>query len=176
MTTAKEIMTTKVVVVQPHESLRDAAEKMHKEHVSGLPVADQDHHVYGIVTEADIMRFLYPFPAAAEGKRSAATGERQNRGLVRWFLESADYEKNAETYRKMQSTPVSELMTKTVVSGSPDDGIGHLVRLMQERQINRVPILDNGRLVGIVARSDVVRLASGGAKKKQTLIPEAGYR
>lgn len=169
-------MTTKVVTIQPHETVHDAAEKMHREHVSGLPVVDQDLHVLGIVTEADIMRFLYPFPQRDESSRASTSGERQNRGLVRWFLESADYEKTSETYRKMGSTAVMEVMTKTVVTGEPEDGIGHLVRLMQERQINRVPIVAAGRLAGIVARSDVVRLASGSPKRKHAVIPEAGYR
>jgi CBS domain-containing protein len=149
---------------------------MHERHVSGLPVVDNDSHIYGMITEADIMRYLYPFPVGEGAPKRASSGERQNRGIVRWFLESADYESSSEAYQKVKTTAVSEVMTKDVHAASPGDGLGHVVRLMQEKGVNRIPIVEKGRLVGIVARSDVVRMAAGGPQKKPAPAPAAGYR
>jgi CBS domain-containing protein len=146
--TAKDVMTTSVHAVRPHQTLREAVELMAAQHVSGLPVVDADGKVLGMVTEADLID---------EHKREAAIPRTALFGL--YPIPDAATIAAYEGGMKLQ---VQEVMSKPAVTASEETSLHELADLMVRRHINRVPIVRGERLVGIVSRADLVRsLAKG---------------
>jgi CBS domain-containing protein len=136
----QEIMTADVIAVGPDASVHDAARLMSDHGVSGLPVVDDDGYVIGIVTEGDLIL------------RQAAPRARH---WWRWFF--ADPEKLAREYQKASGTTVGEVMTRVVVSIPPALGIEAAARILHDRGLRRLPVVLDGRLVGILSRADLVK-------------------
>ena len=137
-----EIMTSPVVGIQPSASIADAAKLMIGSRISGLPVVTSDKRLVGIVTEGDFLR-----------RAELGTTRKRSRWLE--FFVSAG--KKAEEYVQFHGRRVEEVMTPKPVTISADASLEELVDVMNSRKIKRVPVVDNGRLVGIVARSDLMR-------------------
>lgn len=140
-----DIMTTEVVVAAPEMPVAEVARLMVAHGISGLPVVDGDRLV-GLITELDViarhaepdMPSVFPFFGA-------------------WFrFGTHEYE---EEMRRVLATTATELMSTTVYSIREDATIEELAELMYEREVNPVPVLSQqGRLIGIVSRSDLIRL------------------
>lgn len=147
----KEVMVRKVVTLGPEDSVYDAAKKLRKNRISGAPVVEKGA-VIGVVSEANIMELL--------------TAEKINLNTIlpspfdvlelplRMKL-SLD-----ETFRKIKkaaTAKVEDIMTAGVITVSPDADIAEAARLMGERRVNRLPVVDKeGRLVGIITRGDII--------------------
>jgi len=145
MITAKDIMTTDVVTVDPETSVKEAANLMSEKDISGLPVV-QNGELVGIVTENDLIikdkKLHFPEYINVIG------------GII--YLES--YKKFREEFKKFVAVKVKELMTEDVVTVSPDTSIEDLATIMHQENINRLPVVDNsGRLIGIVTRGNIVK-------------------
>ena len=143
--TVREIMTTAVITVKPETTVRELADILAKNKISGVPVVDDKGRVLGMVSEADVIlqdADLH-FPYYIQ------------------FLESVIYlqsvHKFEERVRKQIGSKVSEIMTEEVVSVSPEESVREVATLMADRNVNRLPVTENGRLVGIVTRGDIVR-------------------
>jgi CBS-domain-containing membrane protein len=136
----EDVMTADVIAVGPEVSVHKAARLMSDHGVSGLPVIDAEGRVIGIVTEGDLIL------------RQAAP--RARHWWARFF---ADPEALARDYRKAAGTTVGEVMTRAVVSVGPDLGIEAAARILYDRGLRRVPVVRDGRLVGILARGDLVK-------------------
>ena len=141
----REIMTTLVITVKPDTTVRELADILAKNKISGVPVVDGDDRVLGMVSEADVIvqdADLH-FPYYVQ------------------FLEMVIYlqsvHKFEERVRKALGSKVSEIMTTDVVTVSPDETVREVATLMADRNVNRLPVTDNERLVGIVTRGDIVR-------------------
>lgn len=137
---AKDVMTARVAAIGPGATVRDAARLMIERGVSGLPVIDEDERVIGMVTEGDLVR-----------RRELGT-EREGS----WWL-VALAEGAARDYRKANAVTVRDVMTRPVFGVRPSATLRVVAKLMQQRGIKRVPVLEAGRLVGIVSRADLVR-------------------
>jgi CBS domain-containing protein len=142
--TAGDLMTRDVAVVHPETSLLEAVKLMATRRISGLPVVDDDGTVVGMLTEGDLVRWHEGYT------------ERQ----ARWLDMLADGFELAPAFVegiREQNRKVKNVMTSgvtTVTEGVPARDVAHL---MYERDIKRVPVLRDGELVGILARSDLVR-------------------
>lgn len=136
-----EIMTAPVISVGPDATLLEAAQLMLRHRVSGLPVTDAGELV-GILSEAD---FLRRTKNGTEGPYS----------LLLEFLMSSD--RPALEYAHAPASKVREVMTRTFVSVSPDTPLDQVMKLMERHCIKRLPVLEEGRLVGIVSRADLLR-------------------
>ena len=135
-----ELMKIDVVTAAPDESLRDAARRLVEHAISGVPVCDEAQQVVGVISEGDI---LY--------KERGRTGRR--RPLER-ILDGAA---RAET-TKVQARTVREAMTSPAITIAPSRTAAHAARLMLDNAVNRLPVVtQDGRLVGIVTRADLVR-------------------
>ncbi len=141
----REIMTSPVITVRPETTVRELADILAQNKISGVPVVDDQDRMLGMVSEADVIvqdADLH-FPYYVQ------------------FLESVIYlqsvHKFEERFRKAFGSKVSEIMTEDVISVSPDRTVREVATLMADRKINRVPVTENGRLVGIVTRGDIVR-------------------
>ena len=135
----ENIMTTDVVTVAADTSLKDVARMLTEKRISGLPVCDADGVVLGVVTEADILRKEQGFVPEPSG-------------LLGWLFEKAD----AEGARLLART-AAEAMTVPAVTIAPEASVTDAARVMTMRGINRLPVVRDGRLVGIVSRADLVR-------------------
>lgn len=135
----EQIMTTTVTTVTPDTLLKDVARLLTSQRISGVPVCDADGAVLGVVTEADILR--------KEQGYAPEPG-----GLLGWLFEKAD----AEGARMLART-AAEAMTSPALTIAPDASVFDAARVMTTRGINRLPVVSEGRLVGIVSRADLVR-------------------
>jgi CBS domain-containing protein len=137
-----EIMTSPVVVIEPSASIAEAAKLMLGDRISGLPVVGKDKRLVGIVTEGDFLR---------RGEVGTV------RKRPRWLEFFAGSGKKAEEYVQTHGRRVEDVMTPKPTTIAKDASLEKLIDLMTSRKIKRVPVVDGDELVGIVARSDVMR-------------------
>ncbi len=144
MKTARDIMTGEVITVDPETSVEEAAKLMSEHQISGLPVV-KDSKMVGIVSEKDLIvkdkKLHFPEYINLIG------------GII--YIES--YRKFREEFKKYIAVKVGELMTTEVETIEPDTQVNEIATMMSREEINRLPVLENGKLVGIVTRADLVR-------------------
>ena len=147
----RQIMTTSVVKIQPSTPVSEIARLMVEHQVSGLPVVDPDDRVLGVVTEIDMV----------------ARNQRFKLPAFITFLDSIIYLETPGHFRKrlehMLGASARDIMSEPAVTIAADASIEELAELMVDREINPVPVVEAGRLVGIVSRSDIIRLMVEGA-------------
>ena len=139
---ASDIMTREPMSVTAQTAIVEAARLMLQHRVSGLPVTDGDGAVVGVVTEGDLLR-------------RAETGTERHRSPWLAFLIGPG--RLASDYVDAHARKVSEVMTSDVAVVAPSDDLADVVRLMEKRRVKRLPVVENGKLVGIVSRADLVR-------------------
>lgn len=140
-----EVMTRDVATVRPDTPVNEVARVMASRGVSGVPVLD-DGAVVGIVSELDLIvrntRLEPPaFFALLDGRIPLETPGHYRKRL-----------------QHMLGTQARDVMTREVVTVAPDEELEALAQLMMLRRVNPVPVVENGRLVGIVSRSDIIRM------------------
>jgi CBS domain-containing protein len=135
----KELMTEDVVAIAPETPIKQVAAILSTNHISGAPVCDRNGVVLGVISEADILR--------KEEGVSAEVG-----GSFSWLLRRLD----GET-AKVSARTAAEAMTSPAVTIRATASTAVAARLMIERRINRLPVVSNGDLVGIITRADLVR-------------------
>ncbi|BCG73384.1 histidine kinase [Mesorhizobium sp. 113-1-2] len=139
---ASSIMTSPVIAVEPSASIADAAGLMLSRKISGLPVISRDGVLVGIVSEGDFLR-----------RRELGTKRKRARWLE--FLVSPG--RVAEEYVHANGRRVDEVMSENVVTTSPESALEDVVELMTRHQVKRIPVVEGGKVVGIVTRSDLLR-------------------
>ena len=145
---AIDVMARDLVTATPQTTVHDAAKLMINNRISGLPIVDGDRQLVGIVTEGDLLR------------RAETGTERQRSGWSEWFSPNS---RLAAEYIKSHARRVADVMSRDVVSVIELASLGEIADLMETRRIKRVPVLHDGKLVGIVSRADLLRvLASSG--------------
>ncbi len=147
--TAGDIMTREPVTVGPKASVTEAAHLMVDRHVGALPVLDGEKLV-GIVTEGDLIM--------QDVKLEFPTYIHLLDGMIMYPPATARFE---DELRKAVAASVGAVMTKDVVTVEENTPIEDVATLFVERKVSRMPVLAEGRLVGIVSKSDVVRSLVG---------------
>ncbi|MGY6706926.1 MAG: CBS domain-containing protein [Rhizobiaceae bacterium] len=142
---AGDLMTTGAATVHPWDTVSEAVATMVNYGVSGLPVVDKDGGVVGIVTERDLLRRV-----------ELGTEHKRPRWLDLWF-EPGDL---AEEYSRAHGRKVEDVMTRDVVTADVEMPASELATLMQMKGIKRLPVLRNGKLVGIVSRANLITALS----------------
>ncbi|MCT4563724.1 MAG: CBS domain-containing protein [Maledivibacter sp.] len=142
---AKNVMNRNVVSIKPNDTLRDAVILMVKHSISGLPVIDEDKNIVGIISQSDVLR---------HGKRP-------------FILETVDlleillYEQSPENYEKelkiALDLKIKDVMTKGIITVLESTPAGKIAHLMISNKINRVPVIRDGKLVGIIGREDIIK-------------------
>jgi CBS domain-containing protein len=141
METVRDVMTTTVLSVGPGAPLKDVARELIEHRISGLPVVDDAGKVVGVISEGDLL---------AKGQHRDAV---HHRPLARLFGESAE---TRSLQAKAEATTAGEAMTSPAITIEASESVDAAATLMIERKVNRLPVTDGGKLVGIVTRSDVV--------------------
>jgi CBS domain-containing protein len=139
---ASDVMSRTIVTVMPGHSIRHAAQIMLDHRVSGLPVLDDDGQLVGILTEGDLLRRV----------EFGLTG-----GNPHWAAAVAP-EGAARGFVKSHSWRVGDVMTRVVTTVTERTSLADVAVLFGTRGIKRVPVLHDGRLVGIVSRADLLRI------------------
>lgn len=142
MMTVGDVMTRSVVSVRPWTPLKEVAQLLIERRISGVPVVDDDGQLLGVVSEAD---FLV--------KEQGASAVR-HRPLSRFFGESRA---SQTRLAKIGALTAGEAMTAPALTIAPGRHIAEAAAVMTARGVNRLPVVDDGRLVGIVTRADLVR-------------------
>ena len=146
--TAKEIMTTDVVTVKPNTPVPDVARIIATQGISGLPVIDDEDCIVGIVTEDNL---LLKHDKVEAPHRLALFGF--------WVVPEAPL---VEAYKNARGNATArDVMTSDVVTFEEADDVGKIAETMVRRRINRVPIVRDCKLVGIVTRGDILRAIAG---------------
>lgn len=139
---AQDIMTKTVLTVEPDTPIDDVASIMLENHISAVPVLDGDGAVVGLVSEGDLMRRVKGFP---EERRS-------------WWLSIlANPVDELQDYVTLYGHFARDVMTREVQTIGPDMPIGEIAALLEKNRIKRVPVVDGGRLVGIVSRANLLQ-------------------
>ncbi len=135
----EDIMTREVVTVAPGASLKQAANLLLEHRISGLPVVDNQGDVLGVVSETDILQ-------------KEASGL-QVPGPLAWLV-GFDVEVDRS---KVDARLVGEAMTSPPLTIAAHSPVSLAAQRMSEKGVNRLPVVENGELVGIVTRADLVR-------------------
>jgi len=128
----RELMSRQVVTIGTAESCLDAVVRMQRARVRHLPVVNRDGLVVGIVTDRDLRHLLFS-PRMFE-----ALGSTSVDGLL-------------------DGVRVAEIMSTRVVTVAPDDGVADAARIMREEKVGSLPVLERGRVVGILTETDMLR-------------------
>ena len=141
---AGDIMTEDVTTVSEGATIGEAARLMAEKGVGGLPVTDVKGQVVGIITERDLLW-------RAQELRPPTFVP-----IMGAFIYLENPERFQRDLRKAISMSVRDVMTRRVITVGEDATVEDVARIMVDKDINRVPVMKEGRLVGIVARADVV--------------------
>jgi CBS domain-containing protein len=137
-----EVMRKEVITVTPRAAIRDAVHLMLEHHISGVPVVDEAGRTVGILTEGDLLR-------------RAELGTQQRIPQWRAWITAAGTQ--AQNFVRSHARQVGEIMTTPVTFVGPQTPLAEVVALMESRRIKRIPVLESGRIVGIVTRADLLR-------------------
>jgi len=151
----RDVMHDRVITCQIDNTVRTAASALKQHNISGMPVMDGDRLV-GIVTESDVLKLL-EIPAHDRNMWLPSPLEIIEiplRELIGW-------EDAKKALEDVGGKPVRTIMTKRVHTISPDDSIEAASTLMVNHRINRLPVIEDDVLVGIVTRGDVVAGIAG---------------
>ena len=138
-----EVMSQKVMTVGPGTPFKEVAEILLSHDISGVPVVDDQERLVGIVTEADLL------------SKEAYPG-RNRRRLLEFFADVISG-REAGWVEKASGKTAGDVMTKRVLSVDPDEDVHKVARLMLEYEVKRFPVVQDGTLVGIVSRHDLLR-------------------
>lgn len=140
---AGDIMTLGAATVRPDTPILAAAQLMLQHGISGLPVVDAGGRLVGMVTERDLLR-------------RAETGTEQSR--PRWLAFLMDPAAQAEDYIHSHGRKVSDVMTHDPESVAPETPLPEVVARMEARGFRRLPVVRDGKVVGIVSRVNFLRV------------------
>jgi CBS-domain-containing membrane protein len=152
-----DVMTTHVLSVPPDASVAVAAQLMLQKRISGLPVINDHGNLEGIVTEGDFLR-----------RAETDTGRRRPK-WIEFFMGPG---RLADEYVRFSGRKVSNVMTHEVQTVPPDTPLEQVVRLMERHNIKRVPVVEKGKVIGIVTRANLLHAVAGFGGEIAPVAPE----
>jgi CBS domain-containing protein len=138
----RDLMTERVLSIGPEAPIKDVARILVEHRISGLPVCDVEGRVLGVVSEGDI---LYKEHDPKEGHRG---------GPLSWIVEGSP---SGAGELKATALTAAKAMTAPAITVAPYESVAEAARLMCERGVNRLPVVKDEKLIGIVTRADLVR-------------------
>ena len=154
---ASDVMTPGVVSVPPDAAIVTAAEIMLRKRISGVPVINERGELVGMVTEGDFLR-------------RAETGTARRRS--RWIEFVMGPGRLADEYVRLSGRKVSDVMSRKVQTVAPDAPLEDVVHLMERHNIKRVPVVHDGKVVGIVTRANLLHAVASFAREIAPLSAE----
>ena len=142
---ARDIMNKNVITVQEDSSIEEAAGILTEYKISGAPVVNKQGKIVGMVTEGDLLH-------KETNPRTPAF-----LNILGAFIYVRGIERYREDFKKLAATSTSEIMTTDVITASGDMEIEDVAALMVEHGIKRVPVVENGNIIGIISRADIIK-------------------
>ena len=150
MYTAEDIMTKKVIVVHPETEIIQAARLLLEHHINGLPVVDREGRLEGMICQDDLVTQQKKIPLPSYFI------------LLDSLIPLSSQKDIERALKKMAAITVAEAMSTDPVTVGPETELEEIATLMVKHNIHTVPVLEGGRLVGIIGKEDILR----------TLMPE----
>jgi CBS domain-containing protein len=147
---AKHVMVSPVITGQADMTVREVAKVLSENRISAIPIVDDAGNVIGIVSEGDLIR-------------RAEIGTQKHRSW--WLLLFTSNVQLAEEYARAHARKVRDLMTHEVISVEPQTSLSAIAQLLERHHIKRVPVLESGKLVGIVTRGNLVQAIATAPQK-----------
>ena len=154
MLSVRDIMTTEVITVRPETEIVEATRLLLEKHINGLPVVDDNGKLVGILCQSDLIvqQKKLPLPSFFT--------------FLDGFIPLTSMKQLEKEIQKAVATTVSQAMTPDPVTVRPDTGLNSVAALMVDKNFHTLPVVEGGKLVGIVGKEDVIRtLTSAEAKK-----------
>jgi len=148
MLKAKDIMTEEVITVKPETTIEELARLLMKRQISGAPVVDDKGKIVGIVTENDLI-------------------SKNSRLHIPTILRLFDAyiplgtSKMESDIRKMAASTVEDICTKEIITVDEEASVEYIATIMTEKRIHILPVLKEGKLVGIIGKKDLIKGISG---------------
>jgi len=153
---AADVMVSNVITAGVNASIDEVATILLKNHISGAPVLGENGDLVGIVSEGDLLRR----PEIGTTKRHS------------WWLELLSNNwALANEYIKSHSRKVADVMTRDVITAKPDTPLGDVAAILERNRIKRVPIVEGGKLVGIISRANILQALASATKNSPLLRP-----
>ena len=145
MTKVADVMTRDVITVTPETSLRDLAEILSQKNINGAPVVDDEGDVIGVASESDLVEHNKPLhiPTVFVILDSIIPLENP------WRMQ--------KEFKRLTATKVDDIYSKPAVCVGPDTDITEVARIMSEKGVHTLPVVDRGKLVGVIGKGDVIR-------------------
>jgi CBS domain-containing protein len=145
MLKAKEIMTREVITVSPGMKVAEVVQILLEKRINGLPVVDEEGELVGIICQSDLIvqQKKIPLPSIFT--------------LLDSFISLSSSRNMDVEIEKIAATTVAQAMTKNPVAVHPETTLEEIATLMVEKNYHTVPVVEGGKLVGIVGKEDVLR-------------------
>jgi CBS domain-containing protein len=156
---ALDIMTRRVITVNPETPVREAARVFAENHISGAPVVDDEGRLLGMITEGDLLH-----------RSETGTQARRRSWWLEFFSSTRDL---AATYIKENARLVKDVMTVEVIYVKETTPVSEVADLMERHRIKRVPVLYDGELLGIVSRANLAKALASMPKEVTSAPSEA---
>jgi len=142
---AADVMTTDVITVDPDTTVQALATLLAERGISGAPVVDSIGRLVGIISEGDLLH-----------RAEIGTARRHRERRRSWWLDhfASDL---AREYVKSHGRTVKDIMTRDVVTVTEDTDLADVAALLEAKRIKRVPVMRDGKLIGIISRANIVR-------------------
>ncbi len=144
----EDFMTRRVVTITPDTTLLAAAKLMLEHRVGGLPVLDASGRIIGIFSESDLLR--------EEGKSEDGSP---------WLQMMVGPDGEPAEPPRLDTRKVGDVMTRQLITIAPAASIAQACRLLHEHHLRRLPVVENDKLVGMIARPDLVRAVAVSAEE-----------
>ena len=154
---ARDIMTAEVVTARLDTPIPEVARLLVEQRISGVPVVDALNRVVGIITEGDLLR------------RSELGTDKRRSHWLELFVSNVQL---AEEYVRAHGRTAGEVMTHDVVQVAPDTPLTKIVDILEKNRIKRVPVIDNGKLVGIISRGNLVQALGSASQQVAPTSPD----
>jgi CBS-domain-containing membrane protein len=145
MLTSGDVMTRDVITVKKKTTIRELAELFNRHRISSAPVVDDNGEMIGIVTETDLIeqdKNLH-IPTVIS--------------LFDWVIYLESDKKFEKELKKMTGQSVGEIYSEEFVKVTPATPVSDVADILSSRKMNAIPVLDGNKIVGIVARIDLIR-------------------
>lgn len=142
----KRVMTKNTVAVRPDHTIHDLLKILSENNISGCPVVNKNGKLVGIIGQTDVIKLIDVYSKI-----------HKNPKLLPMVIASVSGGKMDSIVSKILSMKVKEFMQKEVVTISHDERILDAAKLMNKHDIDRLPVVENSKLVGIITRADIIK-------------------
>jgi len=146
----RDLMTTQVITLKETDTIKHATVLFALHNISGAPVVDEGRHLIGILSETDILELVMKY------QKELSVDHPSLYMLESPMDDTSDDEDLKKASEAISKTLVKDIMTRMVLTTSPDAMIVDITKEMIKNTVNRVPVLEKGVLVGIISRGDII--------------------